>query len=352
MGNGNELLDENETSTNSVVENALGAFSNVLATIESIQQKDPWSGTVLDRYEIGECIGKGTWGNVYKARNIVLDTDVAIKVIHQHVLGNEANIQRFHREARLLTCIQSNSVIKVIDADVTPVPYLVTEYFDGITLDRWLSLNGPMKTPMALDLFSQLCRGLAEAEAFGIVHRDLNPSNVLIKTYGDIVEARILDFGLAKCLDTDSTCGSKITKTGEIVGNPAYMAPEQFQGHADARSDIYSLACIMYEMLTGSPVFSSKSALDYMQKHLSHSPKHLLQVNPNVTLPTALVQLIHKCLEKSPRKRYQSAEHCRKELKAIKQKCKIKYLHSEKASGNFITSLSQSIKRSFRIFGD
>lgn len=282
--------------------------------------KDHLIGAVFaDRYEIEELIETGGWGNVYKAIDLTLEKDVAIKVIHDHVLKEESSIKRFRREARLLCSLKSKHVLKVLDADTTPAPYIVMDYFDGIPLSKWLLLHGPMEAQMAVELFSQLLSALSEAQALNIVHRDLKPANILLETDGDWVDARIVDFGFAKCLaDADNTCGSNITSPGEMLGSPKYMSPEHFEGKCDHRSDLYSLGCIMYEALSGRPAFKAKYALEYLQLHQSKVPERISKVNPDVKVPAGLEDVVFACLEKSQNRRYQSAELCAKDLKAIK----------------------------------
>ena len=283
---------------------------------------DPLIGAVFGQYKITEFVEQGGWGNVYKATDLKFEKDVAIKIIHQHVLKEENNIKRFRREARLLCRLESRHVIKVLDAGTTPAPYIVMEYFAGIPLDDWLSVNGPMKAPMAIDLFYQLCRALAEAQALNIVHRDLRPANVLIKTDGETVEAKIVDFGFAKCLTPDSTFGGKITEPGEMMGSPPYMSPEHFKGNSDHRSDIYSLGCIMYEVLAGCSPFKAKFAPDYFLMHQSTTPERISKARPGSVLPAKLEAAIFTCLQKSPNRRYQSAESCAQDLQSIKDDLK------------------------------
>ncbi len=286
-------------------------------TVRKSAAQDPLIGMIIDRWEITELINTGAWGNVYKATDIVLGITVAIKVIHNHVLKDQGTINRFLREARLLCRLDGKRIIKILDAGTRPVPFLVMEYFEGISLDEWLRINGPMNADMALDLFLQLCQALTEAHSFDIIHRDLKPANILVKTSGNLLEVKIVDFGLAKCLNPEISCGSKITSSGDILGSPKYMAPEQFKGQADCLSDLYSLACIIYEALAGRSVFQAQFGLDYFQKHLSCTPEPISKVNPDAKLPAGLGEVIFKCLEKQQKKRFQSAGHCAEALRAI-----------------------------------
>lgn len=301
---------------------------------------------IADRYKLVELLGRGSSGNVYKAIDTNFGKIVAVKILHAHVLKDEDSLKRFRREARILSSLSSNNIIKVLDADVSPQPYLVTEYFEGIPLDQWIKNHGAMKPLMVLELFLQLCRGLAEAEAMNLIHRDLKPANILLRTYGEVLlEAKIVDFGFVKCLDQDSTSGGKITATGEILGTPAYMSPEQFKGDCDQRSDIYSLGCIMYEMLSGRPAFKGRNAFDYFHKHMTASVQRIFGDDSD-RLNLQLESVILKCLEKSKHFRYQSAEYCRRDLKKIQQAGN----KHDKASGIFQQAARMMANSRFNFF--
>ena len=194
---------------------------------------DPFIGFILeDRYQIVELIGTGGWGKVYKAKHVTLDMDLAVKIVHQHHLQDEQSIKRFEQEAQLLSRVENQYIVRIIDHGLSPAPFIVMEYVHGIPLSKWLKTNGPMPPQMAIDLFLQLCDALSAAEDIRIVHRDLKPSNILLKTNTEGVQCKILDFGLAKSVDMNSAA-EKLTATGEILGSPAYMSPEQWKGQCD-----------------------------------------------------------------------------------------------------------------------
>jgi tetratricopeptide (TPR) repeat protein/tRNA A-37 threonylcarbamoyl transferase component Bud32 len=280
--------------------------------------EDPFIGLELDeRYRVDELIGAGGFGNVYKATDLQQNCTVAVKIVHKHHLNDESSIRRFELEAQSLRRIQSDYIVKITDFGVSPAPYIVMEHFDGQPLGKWLKEQGPMKAEMAIELFLQLCDGLSAAESMHIVHRDLKPANILIKIEGDHLQAKILDFGLAKNVDM-SVQDDNLTATGEILGSPPYMSPEQWRGQCDYRSDIYSLGCIMYEVLSGKPPFSAQFGLDYMNKHLSDKPVPISQVNSINKFPSALESVVSKCLQKTPSNRYQSSSKCSDDLKKIR----------------------------------
>ncbi len=278
---------------------------------------DPLIGVVFGRYKIAKFIEKGGWGVLYKATDLTLHKDVVIKIIHRHFLHDESNLKRFQREAGVLCRLESKYVMKVLDADTNPAPYIAMESFEGTPLNDWIAANGAMNAQMAIDLFRQLLCALTDARALNIVHRDLKPASILVRIEGSNIEAKIVDFGFARCLTPDSTFGGKITAPGETLGNPAYMSLEHFRGNCDQRSDIYSLGCIMYELLAGRPPFRAKYALEYFEKHQSAIPEPILKVNSNSNLPPGLEEIILACLQKSPNRRYQSAELCAADLNGI-----------------------------------
>lgn len=279
---------------------------------------DPFIGLIIgDRYQIIERIGTGGWGSVYKARHLTLSMDLAIKIVHQHHLQDELSIRRFEQEAQLLSRVDSPHIVRIIDHGMSPSPFIVMEYVPGISLRNWLKTQGPMPPQMAIDLFLQLCEALGAAEAIHIVHRDLKPANILLKSDIEGVDCKILDFGLAKFFDVESS-EEKLTNTGEILGSPAYMSPEQWKGQCDHRSDLYALGCIMYETLTGKPPFSAQRGLEYMSKHVTERPPTISQSIVGNKLPAGIADIIYKCLEKTPANRYQSSMACREDLMKLK----------------------------------
>jgi hypothetical protein len=287
------------------------------ADIRSVMA-DPFIGFELDgTYQIVELLGAGGFGNVYRATHLTFGTDFAVKIVHKHHLQNDENLKRFEREAKLLSRIESPYIVKIVDHGFLPAPYIIMEYVDGIPLSKWLKTNGSMNSQMAIDLFLQLCEGLSAAEAVKVVHRDLKPANILLKSSGNKIQASILDFGLAKFVE-QSIGAEKLTSTGDVLGSPPYMSPEQWKGNCDQRSDIYSLGCIMYEVMAGRPAFSAQYGVDYLNKHLSERPESISAVNQREKFPKALEDIVYKCMQKSPANRYQSSSACRADLKKVK----------------------------------
>lgn len=298
---------------------------------------DPLIDKVLGgKYQIIDLLGSGAWANVYRARHLTLDSQFAVKVIHPHLAQDENGRRRMAQEASLLSKIDSDHVVRVIDYGASPSPYIVMELFDGIPLDAYLQENGAMKPEHALELFSQLCSALENAHSRGLVHRDLKPSNILVELKSNMLAVKVLDFGIAKLLN-EAAGQEKITSTGEVVGSPPYMPPEQWTGRSDHRSDYYSLACIMYEVLTGKQAFNAPNGIAYLIKHNSERPISFAEAAPSVQFPKGLEEIVFKCLEKSPKDRYQSVSDLQNDLSRL-------------AAGRFVRPVKESSKKINRIF--
>ena len=277
---------------------------------------DPLIGTTLaGRYEIISRIAEGGWGNVYKAKHVSLGIDVAVKVIHKH-LANAEGMRRFELEAVVLHRLNSPYIVRIMDyCSRPPYPFIVMEYFEGLSLDRQLECNQFLSTELAVDFFEQAANGLNSAERLGLVHRDLKPSNILYRIINGKAELKIIDFGIAKLADETV---DKLTATGEILGSPPYMAPEQWCGQVDQRSDIYSLGCIMYEAVSGKRPFNALKTIDYLDQHLNTIPPRFAVASPQIRTPEGLEMVIRKCLQKNPSDRYQSYECLRADLKKVR----------------------------------
>lgn len=269
---------------------------------------DYFIGYVLDgKYQIESLLGSGGWGTVYKGRHLSLQADIAIKIIHKHLSKDPSGLRRLSQEAAHLNKLSSPYIVKLMDYGTNPTPYLVMEYFDGITLSNHLEKNGALKFKDALRLFRQVTEGLIAAHKLGLVHRDLKPGNIMLRVQPGTIDSKILDFGIAKIsgTQTDSTA---LTATGEVLGSPPYLPPEQWSGVCDHRSDVYALGCIMYEAITNKPAFSARFGPEYMNLHISTMPLPLKKLDKTLDLPVDLEHMIFRCLQKNPDDRYQNAE--------------------------------------------
>ncbi len=229
--------------------------------------------TISDRFLVGELLGEGAIGRVYEAVQLQLGRRVAIKVLHPHHARQPAQRERFHREARTASRLSHPGIVTVYDyGEWEGRLYIAMEYLDGPTLAAVLRRDFPLEPPRIGDLMRQLCDALAAAHDADLLHRDLKPDNVVLLRApdgGDLV--KIVDFGLA--FVTDEAQEPRLTQDDSVSGTPAYMSPEQIRGDPlDARSDLYALGCILYELLANAPPFEGGNAMDVMMRHLYDEP--------------------------------------------------------------------------------
>jgi len=261
--------------------------------------------TLSGRYQVERLLGEGGLGCVYVARHLTLGRNVAIKVLHEEFQSNLKLRQRFAREAQALSALSHPNIVTVTDfgADGETL-YIAMELLEGLPLNVLLGQE-KLEPLRAIQLFRQILRGLSYAHAQGIAHRDLKPANVFIRHLHDGTEhVEVLDFGLAKFVD-ESVGEAGLTKTGMIMGTPAYMAPEQAGGGAaDARADVYAAGLILFEMLTGARPFPYKSAPDLLRAHLIEPVPRIREAYPALCAPDAIDAFIARCLTKSAAERF------------------------------------------------
>jgi serine/threonine protein kinase/Tol biopolymer transport system component len=257
----------------------------------------------LGHYDILQKLGEGGMGQVFRGKDARLNRSVAIKILPPDVAGDPVRRDRFEQEARSLGALNHPNIVAVYDVGQSDgQAYLVSELLDGESL-RAMIERGPVSTKKLLDYATQIADGLAAAHALGIVHRDLKPENVMLSRDGRV---KILDFGLAKQSApraTEETATIALSQPGMVLGTVGYMSPEQVRAEAvDARSDIFSFGCVLYEMASGKQPFTGKSAADVMSAVLREDPPEI-----DSTLPPALAAIVRRCLEKDPARRFQSA---------------------------------------------
>ncbi len=287
------------------------------------------SGTKLGPYEIVAPIGAGGMGEVYRARDTRLSRDVAIKVLPALFASDADRLHRFEQEARAVGALNHPNILAIYDiGENEGAPYLVTELLEGKTLRERLQ-GGALPIRKALDFGVQTAAGLAAAHEKGIVHRDLKPENIYVTNDGRV---KILDFGLAKVSPPQTAGGEQTlvsrdarteldthpikTEPGAVLGTVGYMSPEQVRGlPADARSDLFSLGTILYEMVSGQKPFHGDSAVETMNAILKEDPPEFTATNRAV--PPVLERIIRRCLEKNPSERFQSAHDLGFALEAI-----------------------------------
>lgn len=279
------------------------------------------SAPQIDNIEIVELLGKGGMSLVYKARQKQLDRLVAVKVLSKAAVRGEDGIKRFHNEAKLTSTLEHPNIVKTISFGVSKdgQPYLVMEYLEGLSLADDLKQNGRLKLQKFKDVFLPVLSALNQAHESGLIHRDIKPANIMIcksETGGDTV--KLVDFGIAKVFGDGETEAQNLTKTGAVLGSPTYMSPEQCQGKAlDGRSDLYSLACVMYETLSGEPPYSGDSVMEIMQKHCQENPPSASELSRKIDIRKELANVTLWGLSKDPAKRPQTASEFARKLNEV-----------------------------------
>ncbi len=283
---------------------------------------DPLIGTTLDeQYSIESLIGKGATSSVYKAQDQKSKRAVAIKMLHGYLAADSSIKKRFEQEANTSALLQHPNIVSVhsYKRKKGSAPYLVMDYIDGKSLYQTIQEEGWLPIPRALSILSQVCAALATAHEKGIVHRDLKPGNIMLTKGQDGKDfVKVLDFGIAKMLPAQGDTLFKLTQTGETLGSLLYMSPEQcLDQDVDARSDCYSLGCVMYEALTGKPPLSARTAFETMNKQISEMPERLDRVRPDINWPKGLQDVLFKALAKDQSKRYQNIGDLQDDLRKV-----------------------------------
>jgi serine/threonine-protein kinase len=283
--------------------------------IEVLRQ-EVFKARKLGQYQLKRLLGTGGMGEVYLAEHVLLKRPCALKLIRPERAGDPSALPRFEREVQATATLTHPNVVEIYDyghADDNTF-YYVMEYLSGLSLDQLVKCHGPVPPARAVHLLRQVCGALRAAHGRGLIHRDLKPGNVIVGE-GDWLHdtAKLLDFGLVQSHSLESN-GHKLTQEGALAGTPAYMSPEQAAGQAqlDARSDIYSLGCIAYFLLTGRPPFVRDTAVQTLAARLTDPPEPLTSYRPDV--PADLQAVVLRCLEKDPARRFQSADELEQAL--------------------------------------
>ncbi len=267
---------------------------------------------IAGKYRVERLLGEGGMGTVFLATHLQLGEQVAIKVPLAQTLGTRDAVARFMREARAAVRIKSEHVARVIDVgELAPgEPYMVMEYLEGHDLQTWLAQNGALPVKQAVEFVLQACEALAEAHALGIVHRDLKPANLFcVRRPDGLLSVKVLDFGISKARSRKNgseTLDESITRAGELIGSPLYMSPEQLVSarDVDARTDIWAIGVILFELLCDCPPFSAESIIGLGIEIAQSRPRAPRACRPEI--PHGLEQVIWRCLEKDPARRFQN----------------------------------------------
>lgn len=279
--------------------------SSVRRTQESLQK--PLLG---NRYKFLSPLGRGGVAHVYKVQDSVTDEILAAKVMFTELALNELAVRRFQKEVDVLCDLEHQNLVRIhgYANDRNGIPYLIMEYIEGENLEQVVKFAGPLDFRSGVNLFVQICSGLAYVHGHGIIHRDLKPGNVIVSSADHVT---LIDFGFARLVDGPDD--SRLTATGEAFGSPAYMSPEHCLGQElDERSDIYSLGCLMYHALSGKPPIEGENALATVAKQVRDTPGSLRSINPAV--PKNLDNVVLKCLEKEPAMRYSTVNDVKADL--------------------------------------
>lgn len=292
-------------------------------------------GTKLGRYEIRAKIGAGGMGDVYRARDRVVNRDVALKVLPTNFAADRERLQRFKQEAQAAASLNHPHIAHIYEiGEIDGLHFIAMEFVDGQSLREFIR-SDDADVPKLLRYLQQAAEGLAKAHAAGIVHRDLKPENIMISRDGF---AKILDFGLAKLVEPSKTWSSSgsdvatvlenLSRSGVILGTVGYMSPEQAQGRTgeiDQRSDIFSFGCIFFEALTGKKAFPGEDAIDSLNKIIREPAPSINTIRPE--LPFELQKIVRRCLEKDPEERYQSIKDVAIDLRELRSELAASGLH-------------------------
>ncbi|HEY9778401.1 MAG TPA: serine/threonine-protein kinase [Planktothrix sp.] len=276
--------------------------------------KAPEPQIIDKRYQLLELIGEGGMGRVYKAKQMMTGRIVALKMLTADSVNDPMHLMRFQQEGKAACAIKHPNAVGVYEFGVTSdfVAYLVMEYVEGPTLADEIADHGPLAESFALQIFEHVADALECAHDNRVLHRDIKPSNIVLVADRKVGrKAMILDFGIAKYED-EANANLHLTKTGEVFGTPLYMSPEQCQGtKTDARSDIYSLGCVMYEAVAGFPPFSGENFLQLVHRQVNDKPPPIDNRLLRKPISTAFQSVIFKCLEKNPANRFKSMSELR-----------------------------------------
>src|SRR6266545_2949801 len=259
-----------------------------------------------DRYEVGRLLGAGGMAEVFEGRDRLLARRVAIKVLLAEFSQDPSFLVRFKREAQVAASLSHPNIVGVYDTGVEGgTNFIVMEYVEGRTLRDLLRIGGPPPADRAAGIASDVCDALAAAHARGLIHRDVKPANVMLSGDGTV---KVMDFGIAR-----ATTSETITQTHAVIGTAQYISPEQVEGREDdARSDLYSLGCMLYEMLTGRVPFSGESPIAIAYRHVREDPVPLRRIDPRV--PPAFEAISMRAMAKNPYHRYQTAAEMQADL--------------------------------------
>ena len=317
------------------------ASDGATATATKSGAPDPLIGRVIaDRFRVLSLIARGGMGKVYKAEQLPLGRACAVKVLNPNYNGDADPEfhRRFYREASITSKITHPNSVTIFDYGKTDddIYYMAMELLDGQTLHQALREAGTMHEDRVGRIAQQICRALREAHTHDVIHRDLKPANIFLSKHGDDEDyVKVLDFGLVKHLSERPE--EQLTQTGLFMGSPKYMAPEQIQGgHVDARTDVYSLGIMMYEMLAGKVPFERPTSVNILMAHVGEPPPPMREVNPNLVCSPNFEELVMRCIAKDPAERYTTMDEVLQAIKRAHGVSMTGQLAAVNTSGSFV----------------
>ncbi len=275
--------------------------------------------SILAAYEILELIGQGGFGSVYRARDKKSSGEIALKIVRKNLANSEVAFQRMGEEAKAITALSHENIVGVREFGTGSEgsAYLVMDYIQGLPLQEEIALQ-KLSIQECLNIAIQICKGLNHAHSKGILHRDLKPANILLVGKSPDLSVKIVDFGIAKI--ANDVREQNLTQTGDIVGSPYYMSPEQGQGFVlDPRADIYSLGCMIYEMLCWQVPHKGKTPMQTLLKQINDPAPKMSETAPARAVPAAIEAVVLKMLEKNPADRYQTVAELQADLQLLKE---------------------------------
>lgn len=277
---------------------------------------------IADRYRLDAVLGEGGMGIVFKSHEPKLKRDIALKLLKPSGVQGAKRLERFQRELAIIAGLSHPNIVRVFDSGMDPrlgLHFIAMELIDGVSLDKVLREH-TVQPGMALEIIYQMCGALTEPHVHGIIHRDLKPENTVVTVMSDAtIQVKILDFGIARAHSADS---SRLTTTGVVMGTPRYMAPESVQGgNIDARTDLYSIGVILYEMLSGRTPFGGVTPVATMIDHVTKPAPRLDEAVHDFAYPK-IVELVRSLLEKDPAQRIESARAVREAVDVIRDEYK------------------------------
>ncbi len=277
-------------------------------------------------YKLISPLSEGGMGIIYSGEHIHTGQKLAIKLLHPTFAKQQRAVERFKHEAKAVGALQHPNLVSISDFGITErrrIPYLVMELIQGENLEQVIKRGEAIPPQRFFSMFDQVLDALSHAHKRMVIHRDMKPSNILLTRTDDGREfVKIVDFGIAKIMTGEGEEGSntqELTRTGDLIGSPLYMSPEQGLGtKLDARSDIYSVGCVMYECIVGEPPLLGSTAVQTIMMHINETPKTLREARPNLNIPASIDNFVMKALAKNPDHRYQTMDEMREALHAVR----------------------------------